>query len=123
MKKDKIIYWTTTAIVGLMMLFSGYMYFTSPEAKEGFQKLGFPDYFRLELGCAKLIGALVLLVPQVPTRIKEWAYAGFGIVFISASIAHQQTGDPISHVISPLLFLALLAVSNIYLHKLRATAA
>ena len=63
MNKNKIIYWTSTAIVGAMMLMSGIMYFTSAEAIEGFKHTGFPDYFRKELGIAKLLGAVVLLLP------------------------------------------------------------
>jgi len=33
--------------------------------------LGFPDYFRIELAFAKTIGALVLIIPKIPIRIKE----------------------------------------------------
>ena len=68
---------------------------------------------------AKITGVVVLIIPNIPTRIKEWAYAGFGITFISASIAHFSSGDPVSIAITPLIFLAILIVSNIYLHKLK----
>ena len=40
--------------------------------------LGFTDYFRVELACAKLLGAVLLYAP-VPARRKEWAYAAFAI--------------------------------------------
>jgi DoxX-like protein len=120
MKKNKIIYWITTGFVSLMMAFSASMYFTNPQATAGFAHFGYPDYFRIELGIAKIIGALVLIIPQIPTRVKEWAYAGFGIVLISASIAHYNSGDPMANVISPMVFLAILTVSNIYLHKVKA---
>ncbi|MEQ1734505.1 MAG: DoxX family protein [Bacteroidia bacterium] len=119
MKQTKIIYWTTTGIISAMMLMSGAMYFTSPEAVEGFKKLGFPDFFRVELGVAKLVGVIALLVPQVPMRIKEWAYAGFGIVFISAAIAHYASGD-VKGAIMPIVMLVVLLVSNMYLHKTKA---
>ncbi len=91
MKTTKIIYWTTTGILALMMCFSAYMYFTKPEIKEAFHYLGFPDYFRVELAVAKLAGAVLLLAP-VWQRLKEWVYAGFGIVFVSAFIAHLASG-------------------------------
>jgi hypothetical protein len=55
MNKNKIIYWTSTGLVSAMMLMSAVMYFTMPEAKEGFAHAGFPDYFRIELGTAKLV--------------------------------------------------------------------
>jgi len=32
-------------------------------------------------------------VPKVPPRPKEWAYAGFAIVLVSALIAHLSVGD------------------------------
>lgn len=118
MKKDKIIYWITTGIIALMMLFSAYAYFADPKVTEGFQKMGFPNWFRIELGLAKAIAALVLIVPQIPVRVKEWAYAGLGITFISAAIAHYNLGDT-PGMAAPLIFFVILAVSNIYLHKIK----
>jgi hypothetical protein len=110
MKALKITYWATTAIIGLMMLFSAYAYMAKPEMKAGFEHLGYPGYFRIELAIAKIIGVILLLVP-VHSYLKQMAYAGFGIVFISAFIAHTSAGDPVSMRIAPLIFLGLLAVS------------
>jgi hypothetical protein len=112
MKRDKIIYWSATIVTTLIMLFSIYKIYTP-----SYEHLGFPDYFRTELVIAKIIGLIVLLLPQVPLRVKEWAYAGFGIVVISASLAHLNSGDPIVNVFEPFIWLIILAVSNIYLHK------
>lgn len=117
MKRNNIIYWIATSILSLMMIFSAYQYFTNAEIKGAFVHLGFPDYFRTELAIAKILGALILILPMIPLRIKEWAYAGFGITFISAAIAHYSSGDPVSAVITPLVFLAVLIVSNVFLHK------
>ena len=121
MKRNKIIYWVTTGIVGAMMLFSAYSYFTNPQVSEGFHHLGFPDYFRVELAFAKIFGALILLVPMVPARIKEWAYAGFGITFISAAIAHINSNDATSMIITPIVVLVILIISNVYFHKQNKT--
>lgn len=119
MKKNKIIYWGTTGIIGLMMLFSSYTYLTDPKMGEAFKHFGFPDYFRIELAFAKIIGVMALIIPQIPARVKEWAYAGFGIVFISASIAHFNSGDAAAMIITPVIFMAILMVSNRYFHKLK----
>ncbi len=119
MKTLKITYWVTTALVALMMTYSGYAYLTDPTMKQGFVHLGFPDYFRIELAIAKFIGVFVLLAP-VPSRIKEWAYAGFVINFISAFIAHLASGDPFANAVAPLVFLTLLLVSYFTFHKLLA---
>jgi hypothetical protein len=117
MKKNNIIYWAATGILSVMMLFSAYNYITNPQMADGFKHLGFSDTFRYELAVAKVLGALALLIPQVPLKIKEWAYAGFGITFISAAIAHFSSGDPVAVTIMPLVFLAVLVLSNIYLYK------
>jgi hypothetical protein len=117
MKKNNVIYWVSTVIVSLMMLFSAYMYLTSDEVKAGFIHLGFPSYFRVELAVAKMLGAAVLLIPAVPGKLKEFAYFGFALTFISAFIAHISGGDPASVAIRPLIFLAVLAVSYIYFLK------
>jgi DoxX-like protein len=42
---------------------------------------------------AKLAGLLVLILPMATPRLKEWAYAGFAIVLVSALIAHLSVGD------------------------------
>lgn len=111
MKAIKITYWITTSLVTLSLLAAGIMYFANPEVAAGFAHLGFPDYFRKELGIAKVLGALALILPMVPRNIKEWAYAGVGITFISASIAHAASGDPSSNVIAPIVQLLIAAVS------------
>jgi uncharacterized membrane protein YphA (DoxX/SURF4 family) len=116
MKVTKITYWVTTSIVALMMAYSCYAYLTQDTVKQGFHHLGFPDYFRVELGIAKLLGAILLIAP-VRSRIREWVYAGFVITFISAFIAHTASGDPVNNQVMPLIFLALLIASYITYHK------
>lgn len=76
---------------------------------EGFAHLGYPAYFANLLGIAKLLGVCALLAPRLP-RIKEWAYAGFAIVIVSASYSHLESGDGLK-ALEPLATLAALAVS------------
>lgn len=121
MKKDKLIYWITTGLIAAMMLFGAYSYLTSETAKNGFIHLGYPDYFRVELAIAKLFGALVLILPMLHTKLKEFAYFGFAITFVSAFIAHLSIGDPMKNAISPVVFLVILAVSYLYFQKLHQT--
>lgn len=117
MKKNKIIYWVSTTIIAVMMVFSAYSYFSNEEVKAGFVHLGFPDYFRIELGTAKLLGAVILLIPAITAAFKQFAYFGFGITFVSAFIAHMAAGDAASHTVMPLIFLGILAVSWFYHSK------
>jgi len=118
MKRDKIIYWVTTGLVSAMMVMSAVQYLTNPEIEAGFKHLGFPAYFRIELAIAKLIGVIVLLLPMVSNNIKEWAYGGFVITFISAFIAHTASGDGLPAMIMPLVIMGVLLISYRYWHKL-----
>ena len=89
---NAIVYWTVTALFCLQMSFTAYAQLRLPQVAQAFTHLGFPDYFRVELTWAKLLGVAVLLAP-VPARLKEWAYAGFAINLVSALIAHFAIGD------------------------------
>ena len=91
-KVTTIVYWTVTALFCLQMGFTAYAQLRLPDVAQAFTHLGFPDYFRIELSWAKLIGVALLLLP-VPARMKEWAYAGFAINIASALIAHLAVGD------------------------------
>jgi hypothetical protein len=87
-----ISFWTITALFCLQIGFTAYAQLRLPQVAEAFAQLGFPDYFRVELAWAKLLGVVLLLAP-VSARLKEWAYAGFAITLGSALIAHFAVGD------------------------------
>lgn len=116
-KKDKVIYWIFTSIFFLFDSVMPAFTFNTALAKQGISHLGYPDYFRIELSIGKIIGGLLLILPFIPARYKEWAYAGFGISLISAAIGHYAIGDQTSYIIMPLVVLAVLAVSYTYYHK------
>jgi hypothetical protein len=87
-----VAFWIVTALFCLQIGFTAYAQLRLPQVAEAFTRLGFPGYFRVELSWAKFLGAGLLLAP-VPARLKEWAYAGFGITLASALIAHLSVGD------------------------------
>jgi hypothetical protein len=92
-KAMTIAYWMVTALFCLEMSFTAY-YELLPQGAEAFTRLGFPaGYFRMELSWAKLAGVAALLVPLMPARLKEWAYAGFAINLASALITHFSLGQ------------------------------
>ena len=118
MKKEKIIFWTATAIIAL---FEGVMPALTSQtelAKEGIRHLGYPEYFGNALVVFKILGVLALVIPQIPKRVKEWAYAGFAFDFIFASISHGAVDGMNVQTIFPLFVLGILAVSYVYYHKL-----
>lgn len=109
-KKMKILFWGATGVFSVAMAFSAIVYLTSEEVKLNFVQLGFPSYFRVELAVFKMLGVLALLL-RVPARVKEWAYAGFGITLISAFITHIGHGDGIDKIIAPVIFMGILMSS------------
>lgn len=118
MKKTNIIFWIAT---GLIFIFEGVMPALTSQtemAKEGIRHLGYPAYFGMMLTVAKVLGSLALIIPQVPNRIKEWAYAGLAFDFIAAFISHWAV-DGLNGGLTffPLIVLAVLIVSYIYHYK------
>lgn len=123
MKKYRLIYWIATSLIAGVMAFS-IVSFTFMEkaiyAEGAFRHLELPAYFKMELTIAKILGLAALLVPGIPVRLKEFAYAGFAITLISASIAHLAVGDPLYNILDPLIFLGILYVSWHYWLKIRS---
>jgi DoxX-like family len=125
--RERALYRASTGLVLAVMLFSivNFVFndhFPFPNGPEGaFAHLGFPQYFKVELTIAKILGVLALVIPAVPFKVKEFAYAGFAITLASAAIAHFGRGDArnlsLIYIIDPLIFLGLLAASYYYFEK------
>jgi hypothetical protein len=95
----------------MVTLFAGFSYLTAaPEAVENFRHVGYPQQLRVLLGIGKLAGAIVLLLPRLPT-LKEWAYAGFTFMWIAATVAHYLAVD--GKALLPVALIGLLAVSYV----------
>ncbi len=108
----KFLYWGATGLVALEALYGAFTYLTAaPEAVERFGHVGYPQQLRVLLGIAKLAGALVLVLPRLPT-LKEWAYAGFAFTWIAAFVAHYLVGDG-ALVLLPVALMGVLAVSYV----------
>lgn len=118
MKKDKIIFWTTTIIIFIMEGIIPALTSQTELAKQGISHMQYPAYFGNALVIFKVIGALTVIIPQAPKFAKEWAYAGFGFVFIFASISHLAVDGFGFQAILPLIFLGILVISYRLYHKL-----
>jgi hypothetical protein len=114
-------FWIVTAIFCLEMSFTAW-YELLPQGAQAFARLGFPaHYFPIELSLAKLLGVAALLVPMVPARLKEWAYAGFAINLVSAIIAHLSIRD-IPQALAPSSITSALWALSYYLWRRRQAA-
>ncbi len=119
MKKDKILFWIPTIII---FLFEGVLVALTSHSEmsiNGITSLGYPLYFVTILAVFKILGCLALVIPQVPARVKEWAYAGFGIDFIVALISIIVVGGLNIGILMPIAFILLLIMSYVYYHKLQ----
>ncbi|MBS1524052.1 MAG: DoxX family protein [Bacteroidetes bacterium] len=125
MKATRIIYWVSTVLVILLMLFTAIQTFAHPDHREAFaRQVQFPGYMFEMLAVAKILGSVALLVPGY-TRIKEWAYAGFTFDLSGALVlfAASAVPFPVTQWV-PMLAggLVLLAISYITYHRiLKAT--
>ncbi|TXK46043.1 DoxX family protein [Pontibacter qinzhouensis] len=117
-KTTSIVYWVST---GIIFLFEGVMPALTSHtelAVEGIRHLGYPDYFRVMLTVFKVVGALALVLPFIRGRFKEWAYAGFGINMLSASVSHSMVDGVNVQTFFPLFIFGILVVSYLSYHKL-----
>ncbi|HPW98317.1 MAG TPA: DoxX family protein [Flavobacterium sp.] len=121
MKKDKIIYWSATIFI---VLFEGFMplatlLFAKQYATAGTQPLGYPDYFAYALIICKVLGCIAISAPNISSKLREWAYAGFTFNLLFATLSHAVVDQNIGFILMPLVILAILAVSYFYNDKIK----
>ncbi len=119
MKKAKITFWITT---GIIFLFEGVLVaFTSHSEMsiQGITGLGYPLYFVTLVAVFKVLGSIALIIPKVSGRVKEWAYAGFGIDFISAFVSIWVVDGFGLPLIMPFAFMIILVLSYRSYHKMQ----
>lgn len=119
MKKINIAYWIITGLFSAFMIFSSIGGVTLDEQAVAFlhDHMGYPLYFIRFISVAKIIGAIAILVPLVPTRVKEWAYFGFFIDLGAAVYSFIALGDPVAQWAPMFLFIAVLLVAYWLHHK------
>lgn len=119
MKRLHLTYWIVTALFSAFMIFSSIGGITlMPEAVAMLHEhLGYPLYFIRLISWAKVAGAIAILLPMVPARVKEWAYFGFFIDLLAAIVSFAAVGDPVSQWAPMFLFVAVLVWAYILHHK------
>jgi len=116
MKTTKILYWTSTGLLSALLVMSAGMYvFNNAEVSKLFMGFGYPVYIIYPLAIAK-IGAVIVLLSQKKSTIKEWAYSALFFDFILAFFAHFMISD--GDQIGALIAMVLLIVSYVFGNKL-----
>lgn len=108
-------YWIATGLVVLGFVPSGFadLAHAAPIVEGLTDHLGYPLYFLGWLGFWKVLGAVALVTPDraapwVP-RVKEWAYAGYGLTMLGGIYSHLMVGDGIT---PPLVVLLVALVAS-----------
>lgn len=113
-----IVYWISTTLSAVALALSAFTYFFHKATIDGIVSLGFPHFFRIELGILQFVAAIVLLIPIFPPQAKEWAYAGAALFYVTAMVAHIAHGDSPAITTVNILLLASIIVSNYTFHRL-----
>ncbi len=116
-KTNNIIFWITTSMIVIFEGIIPALTFRTELAKEGIRHLGYPEYFGLMIVGFRICGVIALIFPRVPSRIKEWAYAGFAIEFLSAAVSYLATDGININFFVPLIVLSVLLLSYFSYHK------
>lgn len=124
MKTGKIFFWIATIIIllweGAMPL--GTMLFAPQYVNAGTKPLGYPDYFAYALIICKVLGVIAIILPMIPAKVKEWAYAGLTFNLIFAILSHIVVDGNIGFIVLPVVVMAILAVSYLYNPQLQKQA-
>ncbi len=117
-KTNNIIFWIATVALALFIL-PGLFFMGSEMAVKGMAHVWLTDAVWLQqlVGFGAPLAILLILIPQIPTRLKERAYVGLGCICIGAFWAHAQLGDPISAILMPVATFAVLLISYLTWHK------
>lgn len=121
MKKAKIFFWISTSIIflweGLMPLST--LIFAPEYFNAGTKPLGYPDYFAYSLIICKVLGSSAIMLPKLPEKLREWAYAGLTFNLIFATLSHMVVDKNISYILMPIVVAAVLAVSYFTKQKIK----
>jgi hypothetical protein len=120
MKKAKTLFLITTGIIFIMEGVVPLLTIKSPMAVAGITGLGYPVYFVAYLSILKFLGGCALIIPAVPARVKEWAYAGYTFDFFSAFVSIWAVAGFGVPLLLPLVALVILFISYKQYHKLQA---
>ena len=114
--KNKIIFWISTTIIflweGLMPI--GTLLFAPEYYNAGTKPLGYPDYFAVALIICKFLGASAIMLPKLPAKLREWAYAGLSFNLLFATLSHIVVDQNIGFILMPVVVLLILVLSYQY---------
>ena len=120
-KNMKTALWIIIIIISAFFILSGYMELTkNPATYPKTIRMGYPPYFIALLGLAKLIGAVVLLIPAL--RLREWVFAAFTFDVIFAFFSGYSIQSYADCVKAIIVFIVLMLAYRLFLRIERQRA-
>ena len=118
MKRINLAYWIITGLFSAFMIFSSFGGLTLEKQAVDLMNvhLGYPLYFIQWISVMKIIGASAILLPFVPSRLKDLAYFGFLIDLTTAVFSFIAVSDPLASWSPMLLFIGVLFLAY-WIHR------
>ena len=118
MTTKTVAYWAATLLIALETLVGGVTDLIHGKAilvagapvADIVTHLGYPLYFLRIIGFWKVLGGIVLLVPNYP-RLKEWAYAGIFFELSGAAASWLAFEHNVGEAVAPAILAVLALVS------------
>ena len=119
MKINKIAFYIATGLLSLMITSSviGFYFLKNDQAVAAFESFGYPTYLVYPYGILKLIGIVVLWLPNFKA-LKEWAYSAFFFAFVLAFFAHFMVND--GEHFGAIIAIVLLLISYIFYKRMNS---
>ena len=112
-RRQVVFYWSFTGLLILLLAVQAILLILGvPPMRALVQHLGYPAYFPLFLGIAKLLAVIAIAQPW-SGRLKEWAYAGVTFDLVAAAVSHIASHDSAREVAGPIMILIIVAVSYV----------
>jgi uncharacterized membrane protein YphA (DoxX/SURF4 family) len=98
--------WVLQALLAALFVWSGVAkLFAVTGTVEGFDKIGWGQWFRYFIGAAELAGGIGLLIP----RFTSAAAAGLAVIMVGAVYMHVTALPPASNALTPAVLVIVLA--------------
>jgi hypothetical protein len=110
-----------TGLVAVIWVYFGRLYLIRDpgEWRIANQRLGYPPYIIPLIGVTHILGAVGLLIPNLP-RLTEWAYAGLAINLFLAFYSQLNGGGSTWDKLDPILVMGFLIASYVLRRSMRA---
>ena len=103
-------YWVATIIFALLLIADGLGGVMQADAgMEVFVQLEYPMYLLQIIGIAKVLAGFAIVQTKWKT-LKEWAFAGYAIDCVGATLSHMYSHSSAFEILLPFIFLAIASI-------------